>query len=149
MTAYLSGLGPWAWIILGVALMGLELAAPGGVLLWLGLAAVATGGLAALTGMAWQGAMLAFVLIAPSLVLAGRRFTRGADDATAGDLPHLNRRAGALIGRVFTLEGPMVHGEGRVRVGDSSWRVVGPDLPAGGRVRVLRVEGATLVVEGA
>jgi membrane protein implicated in regulation of membrane protease activity len=36
-----------------------------------------------------------------------------------------------------------------VRVDDSSWRVVGPDAPAGASVRVVRVEGATLVVEAA
>jgi membrane protein implicated in regulation of membrane protease activity len=34
-------------------------------------------------------------------------------------------------------------------MGDSSWRVIGPDLPRGVSVRVLRVEGATLVVEAA
>ena len=33
----------WAWIILGLALIGLELLAPGVFLLWLGLAAIATG----------------------------------------------------------------------------------------------------------
>jgi membrane protein implicated in regulation of membrane protease activity len=36
-----------------------------------------------------------------------------------------------------------------VRVGDSSWRLVGPDAPAGASVRVVRVEGGTLVVERA
>jgi membrane protein implicated in regulation of membrane protease activity len=43
----------------------------------------------------------------------------------------------------------MAGGEGRIRVGDSSWRVTGPELLAGTQVRVVRVEGATLVVEKA
>jgi inner membrane protein len=37
----LNALGLWAWIILGLALMGLELLAPGVFLLWLGLASPA------------------------------------------------------------------------------------------------------------
>ena len=38
-------------------------------------------------------------------------------------------------------------GEGPLRVDDRSWRVTGPDTPAGARVRVARIEGTTLVVE--
>ena len=41
MSSCFSSLGPWAWIVLGLALMGLELLAPGVFLLWLGLAALA------------------------------------------------------------------------------------------------------------
>ena len=70
-------------------------------------------------------------------------------EETAGDVPNLNRRSRALVGQVLTLDAPIVGGEGRVRIGDSSWRVIGPDLPLGRSVRVVRVEGATLVVEAA
>ena len=52
-----------------------------------------------------------------------------------------------LVGRSFRLDQPIVSGEGQVRVDDSVWRVVGPDLPAGSAVRVARLDGATLVVE--
>jgi hypothetical protein len=41
------------------------------------------------------------------------------------------------------------NGVGRARVGDSEWRVQGPDLPVGSRVRALSVNGNTLVVEAA
>jgi len=34
-----------------------------------------------------------------------------------------------------------------MRVGDSSWRITGPELLAGAEVKVVRVDGATLVVE--
>ena len=40
--AFMS-LGAWAWIILGVVLIGIELVAPGAFLVWLGLAAIVTG----------------------------------------------------------------------------------------------------------
>ena len=38
-------------------------------------------------------------------------------------------------------------GEGRIRVDDSSWRVTGADRFAGAKVRVVRIEGSTLVVD--
>jgi inner membrane protein len=79
--------------------------------------------------------------------LPGARSRAGARRRTKGR--PLNRRGHALIGRVFTLETPIVDGAGRIRVGDSSWRVVGPSAPAGASVRVVRVDGATLVVEAA
>jgi hypothetical protein len=61
----------------------------------------------------------------------------------------LNRRAEALVGRVFTLEKPIVDGAGTVRVDDTIWRVAGPDTPAGSRVRVVHADGANLTVAAA
>jgi membrane protein implicated in regulation of membrane protease activity len=60
--------------------------------------------------------------------------------------PFLNRRAAALVGRVFTLEKPIVDGSGTVRIDDTIWRVAGPDAPAGSRVKVVQVDGANLTV---
>ena len=37
--------------------------------------------------------------------------------------PFLNKRADALVGRVFTLEKPIVDGTGTVRIDDTIWRV--------------------------
>ncbi|HEX8664777.1 MAG TPA: NfeD family protein [Beijerinckiaceae bacterium] len=148
MVAYLANLGPWTWIVLGLVLMGLELLAPGVFFLWLGLAAVLTGVLDAVFDLSWQAAALVFAVLSVASVLIGRAVTRHPEDED--DSPSaLNRRGHALIGRVFPLETPIADGAGRIRVDDSSWRVVGPALPAGARVRVVRVEGATLVVEPA
>ncbi|HMM65109.1 MAG TPA: NfeD family protein, partial [Mesorhizobium sp.] len=41
-----------------------------------------------------------------------------------------------LIGRTATLAEPIREGRGRIQLGDTLWRVSGPDLPAGTRVRV-------------
>jgi membrane protein implicated in regulation of membrane protease activity len=141
-------LGPWAWIIVGVALIGIELMAPGVFFIWLGLAAIATGLIDAAFDLSWQLAALVFAVLAVVAVVFGRTLARpGAQhDTQAGSL---NRRGEALVGRVFTLETPIVDGAGRIRVDDSSWRVTGPERPAGSRVRVARVEGTTLVVEDA
>jgi inner membrane protein len=148
MIDYIVGLGPWSWIILGLVLMGLELAAPGVFFLWLGLAAMLTGVLDWAFGLSWQAAFLVFAILSVGAVVLGRMITRRPSEEDAGP-DALNRRGHALIGRIFTLDSPIVEGSGRVRVDDSSWRVTGPDAGAGSKVRVVRVDGATLVVERA
>lgn len=140
------GQGAWAWIILGVVLIGVELVAPGSFFLWLGLAAIATGLLDALLGLSWQTAALLFALLSVGAVVLGRYVTRSKTQPDTDAAP-LNQRGQSLVGRVFTLETPIKDGEGRIRVGDSSWRVTGADRFAGAKVRVVRVEGATLVVD--
>ena len=59
---------------------------------------------------------------------------------------HLNRRADGYIGRIFTLERPIIDGRGRLRVDDTTWLVEGPDLPAGTRVQVTSVNNTLLRV---
>jgi membrane protein implicated in regulation of membrane protease activity len=141
-----TSLGAWAWIILGLLLIGVELLAPGVFFLWLGLAAIATGLLDAALGLSWQASSLIFALLAVAAVILGRVITRSGTPPDAQAL-HLNERGQSLVGQVFTLEAPIKGGEGRVRVGDSSWRVTGADRFAGAKVRVVRVEGSTLVVD--
>ena len=144
----LVGFAPWVWIILGIILMGLELLAPGVFLIWLGLAAVATGILTHILAVSWQVSFIAFAVLSVLAVLLGRAISRPiAQDDTGADV--LNRRGHALLGRRFVLEAPIKDGEGRVRVDDSSWRVTGPNLPIGATVRVVRVDGTTLVIEPA
>jgi membrane protein implicated in regulation of membrane protease activity len=60
--------------------------------------------------------------------------------------PFLNKRADALVGRVFTLDKPIIDGAGTVRIDDTIWRVAGPDAPAGSRVKVVQADGASLTV---
>jgi inner membrane protein len=147
MIDYIFGLGAWAWVILGVVLVGLEMVAPGIFLIWLGVAALLTGLLDGFLDLSWQASFLVFAGLCVVAVLIGRTVT-GANREVSHE-PGLNRRAQSFVGQVFALEAPIQHGEGRVRVGDSSWRVTGADAAAGSHVRVVRVEGATLVVEQA
>ena len=65
---------------------------------------------------------------------AGNRLMRGRGGDS--DMPLLNRRGEQMIGKVATLTEPIKDGRGRVRIGDTMWRVSGPDLPAGTQVRV-------------
>jgi membrane protein implicated in regulation of membrane protease activity len=50
------------------------------------------------------------------------------------------------VGRVFTLEKPIVNGVGTVKIDDTVWRVQGPEAPAGSRVKIVDAEGASLRV---
>lgn len=148
MLAFVASLGGWAWIAAGLLLIGLEMLAPGVFLIWLGLAALLTGTVVGFAALSWQAAWLVFAGFALASVGLGWWITRRKGEEPE-DAAHLNDRARGLKGRVFRLEATLVNGEGRVRVGDSSWRVKGPELLAGTEVRVVRVDGATLVVEKA
>ena len=137
-------LGTWNWLIVGVVLMGLELLAPGIFLFWLGLAAFLVGVLAFLVVLPWQAQLLLFALFAAAAVPLWRRIAR----QKPGDNPNpfLNKRSDALVGRICTLEKPIVDGEGIVRIDDTVWRVAGPDTPAGSKVKIVQADGASLTV---
>jgi inner membrane protein len=147
MTGMLITLGPWSWIVLGAILLGLELAVPGVFLMWLGLAAVLVGLISFVVDWGWQAQGIAFALFALASVLLWRRVARTS--GAPSDSPFLNRRTQGMVGRVFTLEKPIANGVGVVRVDDTTWRVNGPDRPAGSRVRVVEADGAILTVEAA
>lgn len=134
----LAELGPWNWMVLGFFLLALEIVVPGFFLLWIGLAALTTGAISLLLWNAgfwiWQVQVLVFLVLSLLAAYAGKKIMTGGDDQT--DQPLLNRRSNQLIGRTATLTEPIVNGRGRVRIGDTTWRVSGPDLPAGTTVRV-------------
>ena len=54
-----------------------------------------------------------------------------------------------FIGRRFALSEAIDNGVGKIRVDDTTWKVKGPDLPEGAKVRVTAAEGTLLVVEAA
>ncbi|QOZ23320.1 NfeD family protein [Bradyrhizobium sp. CCBAU 51753] len=145
MAEMFSTLGTWNWLIFGFVLMALELLAPGVFLFWLGLAALLVGLLSFVFTPSWQTQLLMFAVFAVAAVPAWQHFARSTPEASKSN-PFLNRRNEALIGREFTLEKPIIDGTGTVRIDDTIWRVAGPDMPAGSRVKVVRADGASLTV---
>lgn len=141
----ISGYGAWVWVIAGVALLALELLVPGGFLLWLGVAGIITGLAAFFQPIDWPFQFLIFGGLSIVLIVAWMRYFKGRDQES--DRPMLNRRAEAFIGHEAVLNEPIRDGFGRLSLGDSIWRIAGPDLPAGHRVRVVSAEGAVLRVE--
>src|SRR5690349_2595452 len=145
MADMFATLGSWNWLILGLILMALELLAPGVFLFWLGLAALLVGLISFAINPSWQLQLLLFAIFAVAAVPLWRRLARRDNGASVSN-PFLNKRADALVGRVFTLEKPIIDGTGTVRIDDTVWRVAGPDTPAGTRVRIIRADGASLTV---
>jgi membrane protein implicated in regulation of membrane protease activity len=137
-------LGTWNWLIFGLLLMALELLAPGVFLFWLGLAALLVGLLSFVLHPGWQLQILLFAVVAAAAVPVWRRVARQKPGTNPN--PFLNKRSDALVGRICTLDKPIVDGEGIVRIDDTVWRVAGPDAPAGSRVRIVRADGASLTV---
>jgi inner membrane protein len=145
MAEMFSTLGTWNWLVFGIILMALELVAPGVFLFWLGLAALLVGLLSFAIHPSWQAQILMFAVFAAAAVPLWRRVARSNYSVSKSN-PFLNKRADALVGRVFTLEKPIVDGCGTVRIDDTIWRVAGPDTPAGSRVKIVQADGASLTV---
>ncbi|MCG8548248.1 MAG: NfeD family protein, partial [Alphaproteobacteria bacterium] len=91
---------------------------------------------------------LIFAVLSVVAITASRLWLRRhpitTDDST------LNRRGSQYVGRVVTLDQPLVDGAGKVRIGDTFWRVATPDnsdLAAGVQVRITGVDGIVLKIE--
>jgi membrane protein implicated in regulation of membrane protease activity len=142
---YMTSLGVWNWFIAAGVFFIIELMVPGAFMLWLGFAALLVGIISKFVIWPWQYQFVAFAVFALASIPLWRHFARSVEKP--GDQPFLNRRADAAIGREFTLEKPIVAGSGTVKIDDTIWRLSGPDSPAGSRVKVVRADAATLVVE--
>jgi inner membrane protein len=143
----IASYGPWAWIVAGVVLLALELVVPGGFLLWVGVAGIITGLASMAWVIGWPFQFLIFGALSLVLIVAWMRFFKPKE--TQSDKPFLNDRAGAYVGHEAVLDEPIRDGYGRLSLGDTVWRIAGPDLPAGRRVRVVSADGALLKVEAA
>ena len=134
----------WNWWLLGVVLMIIEAIAPGFFFLWMGVAALLVGlTLTVLPALAWTYQVLLFALLSVGSIIAWRLWLRRHPTRT--DDPLLNRRGHQYVGRVFTLDTPVINGHGKIRVDDSTWKIlVEQDCPAGTRLRVVGVEGVML-----
>ena len=143
---WLADIGaPWWWIALGLVLAALEMLIPGVYLVWLAVAALATGLLTLVFDFGLALQVVDFVFLSLIAVFAARRFVseRGIESSD----PLLNNRMGRLVGQTATVSAAIEHGEGRVNHGDSQWSARGPELPAGARVRITGFDGGTLIVE--
>ena len=139
--------GPWAWFVLGLVLLALELVVPGGWFLWLGAAGVLTGIAAFIPGVGWPFQVTIFGVLALVIVIGWTMISRTRKPTS--DRPLLNQRAETFIGHEGVIEEPITQGFGRLRLADSVWRIAGPDLAVGARVRVIGADGNVLKVEPA
>ncbi|MGB5709070.1 MAG: NfeD family protein [Arenicellales bacterium] len=136
----------WSWLVLGLGLLVLELVVPAMFFLWLGVSALVTALVLYLfPEISWQVQFLLFsVLSVASILLSRRLFSNKQIDT---ELPNLNRRGQQYVGRVFTLVEPITNGYGKISVDDSQWRVTGPALEKGAKVKVTAARGSVFEVE--
>ena len=95
----------------------------------------------------WQWQLVWFGGLSLVTVILVNRYLRKYP--LESEAPLLNQRAAQLIGQTFELVDPIVNGRGSVHAGDTIWRVEGPVLPKGARVKVVGADGSILKVERA
>lgn len=145
---HFSHLVYWHWFALAVFLGIMDVICGANFLfVWCGLSAALVGILLLIIpSMSWEFQLLIFGLGVLASLVFWRRYLKNQPHVPT-DAPFLNRRAQQYVGRVFSLEEPIINGRGKVRVDDTIWRVEGEDMPLGTRVRVVAVDGVVLKVE--
>ncbi|MFN0194111.1 MAG: NfeD family protein [Aestuariivirga sp.] len=140
--------GIWFWWIAAGVLLIFELMLPGVFFVWLAAAAAVVGLLDAAFNFGWQIELVLFAIFAVIFLFGGRKFL-ASRKALQGDMPNLNQRIYGYVGQLHPLEDAIVNGRGKVRIDDTLWEVMGPELAKGARVRVTGVDGMRLKVEQA
>lgn len=137
----------WWWLVFA-ALLGIgEVLLPGVFLIWVALAAAATGLVALALPLSVPLQFILFAGLCLASVWGGRRWYK-ANPVDSAD-PLLNDRTARLVGEVVTVVEAIDGGRGRVKVGDGVWLCRGPDAPVGSRVRITGADASVLRVEPA
>jgi membrane protein implicated in regulation of membrane protease activity len=138
----------WNWFVLALVLFVLEVLVTGRIFLWMAISALLVGAVLFLAPqMEWQHQILLFVIFSITSIILSRIWL--TTQANRISLSTLNRDGSQYIDKCFVLDQPIVNGVGRIRLDDYLWRVSGPDLPAGSKIIVERVDGTILVVKAA
>lgn len=133
----------WHWFILAVGLMLLEIFVPGTFFMWMGLAAAVVGAaLYFLPSLVWEYQLMLFAILSVGSIVVWRAWFR--KHPTESDNPLLNRRDQQYVGQTVTLDTPIEHGRGRVKIGDTYWNAAGPDAPSGTQMKVVSVTNGVM-----
>ena len=135
----------WMWAIGGLVLLIAEIVAPGFFLVFLGVAAIATGLFTLLFDLSLAPQLVLFVIYTALAVMIGKRWYAEPDHHDQSI--KLNDPSLRMVGKSVTVVDPVDDHGGRVRVGDGEWSARGGPAAAGARVRVIAVDGNCLLVE--
>ena len=135
----------WIWAIGGLVLLIAEIVAPGFFLVFLGVAAIATGLFTRLFDLSLAPQLVLFVIYTALAVMIGKRWYAEPDHHDQSI--KLNDPSLRMVGKSVTVVDPVDDHGGRVRVGDGEWSARGGPAAAGARVRVIAVDGNCLLVE--
>lgn len=137
----------WTWFIIAMILLGLEMAIPGVVFMWIAIASMVVGAIVFfMPHLGWELQFIIFAILSIVSVAGGRFFIKRnpiqSDDQT------LNQRGNQHIGHVYNLIRDMENGKGKIRIGDSNWSVEGNfEAKEGDKVKVVGVDVTLLIVE--
>jgi membrane protein implicated in regulation of membrane protease activity len=139
----------WYWWALAAVLLVFEMMLPGVVFLFLAIGAAASGAfLLVVADLSLELQLFVFAIVSVASAVVLRPTLKRLQQSRVGEV-NLNARGDSLVGRTIVLDAPILGGQGRVKLGDGSWTVTGPDMAAGARVRVAAVNGTELRVEPA
>lgn len=144
----LSSINFWHWLIVAAVLLSVEMMIGAYYFLWMGIAAAIVGGIMYfMPSLPWLTQVIIFTVLSLGSFILFKKYQKR--NPVVSDQPALNKRGQQYVGRVFTLNEPIVNGIGKVKVDDTTWKVSGEDREAGAKVRVVAVDGTVFKVEAA
>ena len=144
MNYFITHLTWWHWMVLAVLLAAAETLIPGAVMIWFAASAGVIGLLMVVVDIPWQFQLIGFALLGLGALLVYRTYRK--KNPGTFEQPNLNQRAQQYVGSELVLVEAIEQGAGKAKLGDGVWKVSGPELPAGARVRVTGVNGTILTV---
>ena len=144
---WIATIPPWQWLVLGIILLTLETLGIGGFFIGIALASVVQSIIVfAFPGIGWSFQL--FIFAVNSLVFTFLYWKVFKPFNNRTDQPSINDRAAQMIGRRVQINEDIPHGEGKVQIGDTYWRVRAEEgLVAGDSVTVTGSDGMLLLVE--
>ena len=139
----------WHWWIASLGLFIIEMLVGSYFFLFIGAAAAVVGLLLlVLSGMSWPVQFMLWGVFSVAFVVVWRIYRK--KNPVKSVEPNLNQRGKQYVGRNFTLEQPVVNGQGKIKVDDSTWKIEAKeDFEAGTKVIVTAADGTILKVEAA
>lgn len=146
MMDFLQNLAYWHWFILTFIFFGLEIIIPGTFFfLSLAVGSLLTGIVGAVfINFDWSYQTIFFAIISTISIFILRKILHYKETLPGKNI--LNQREVSLIGQVYPLDEPIENGRGRVKIGDTTWSVEGPNLGKGKLVKIIATKGSLLVV---
>lgn len=134
-----------SWFALALILGILEIFSNTTYFLWMAIGAVITGIVSIVFGfdVYWQFAI--FAVASLCCIALGSKYL--APKQQIRNNSNLNKRSSEFIGQVYRLESAIENGRGEIKIGDSFWKIKGPDCPVNTKIKVIDAQGLYLIVE--
>lgn len=146
MNDFLANLQYWHWWVLGIVCLAIEIFAPGAIFIWFGASAVFLGFLLLMMpDLTWQVQITLFSALSMLSIISWAQYRKNVPEENA--YPTLNKRGEELVGRIFTLDEPIINNFGKIRVDDTMWKINGSDAGVGQKVKVVSLDGTVLNIE--